>query len=426
MARDVETCILTSFLGATWTKPEEQATAVLGSALATSRAFRASLLDRLGITASGQVKVNTEVQTGRARDRIDLQLEVANQRGGLTARAWIEVKVTAALMAAVKYGDDVREPQLKRYRAALDERDQARPDLEGSALALLVPNVEPEDRRQSEETKATILLWQEVGDLAAACARSIGGEQWRAQAREAEATLELANLETLLWFLEAANRPGSDKARRNFVGIDSVPEPVSVDIAAHYGHSHEALMTIGGLLERASEILEAAGWNLHAVGEESDDDVFGSEDDVTSTLSEEEKELFERLMVDWEISSAAEPWWAGSDNSAWFQACPFDDQLRPRSAEPVMQVGVSFGGAGGPFPSPAWLEQLDLSGFQTVEHPATGAIAGIWKTKPLGSFIEGASPAEQAQRVAKWVEEGLAALNAASPQAVARADAGQN
>jgi len=419
MTREIDTCVLATFLDATWTKPEEQATAVLGCALRTSRRLQQGLLRLLETETNGEVDVKTEVQTGRGRDRIDLQLEAFNVRGGPEVRVWIEVKVTALLMAGEAgegEEENSREPQLKRYRLALDERDAVRPHLKRSMLVLLVPTPDDEDRRQAAETASKILLWQEVGDLAAECARLEGGPDWRTAARQATATLELANLETLVWFLEEATRPSARKRREEFVGIRSASEPLTPDVADHFGHTHRSLMTVYGLIMRASEMLDDEGWKLPSDEEDGDEEVAESEDDSTSTLSDDEKDVFEDLTVPQDLAlPSGDEWWKAPGNSAWFQAAPFDDTLRPRSTQAVMQVGVSFGGAGGTYATPAWLEQLDKLEFRTVEHPGTEALAGIWRTKPLDWFIEPASAPEQARRVAQWVEESLTVLAGLPP-----------
>jgi hypothetical protein len=79
-----------------------------------------TIIDLTG--ADGDVDVKTEVQTGRGRDRVDLQLEAFNGRGGPEARVWIEAKVTAELMAAVEAEDGDGEqatlqPRIDRPRA---------------------------------------------------------------------------------------------------------------------------------------------------------------------------------------------------------------------------------------------------------------------------------------------------------------------
>jgi hypothetical protein len=142
MARPLDTCVLSTFLAATWTKPEEQATAVLGSALQTSAAFQRAFLERIGIQHDGAIEMSTEEPTGLGRRRIDLQFRMLNARGGLARRAWIEVKVAAELSAAVEHDEDADEyrGQLVEYRAALDARDRARPELPSSLLALVVPS----------------------------------------------------------------------------------------------------------------------------------------------------------------------------------------------------------------------------------------------------------------------------------------------
>lgn len=177
MGRLADTCTLAGFLGASWTKPEEQATAVLASALATSDRFAHTLLEKVGGEADGTAWISTEESTGAGRDRIDLQVEWVAGDGSTTQRLWIEVKVTAELAANVDGSVDTRQPQLVRYRAALDARDSVARAGGPSTLALLVPYPpSDEDRRQAAATRSPIIVWDDVAAIAARRARELAVE----------------------------------------------------------------------------------------------------------------------------------------------------------------------------------------------------------------------------------------------------------
>lgn len=135
-----------------------------------------------------------------------------------------------------------RDPQRARYRNALDERDGKRPGPAPSVLALVVPDIDDTDRAQAAQADSRILRWREIADLAGDCAR------------DPQATLEVADLETFIWFVGAAEMTG-----REFVGIDHVSEPPTRELAEYYAASRKALAAVGGLIDR-----DARSWKTKA------------------------------------------------------------------------------------------------------------------------------------------------------------------
>ena len=148
----------------------------------SSPAFAARLLSRLGVVEKGDVVAELEVPTGDARNRIDLELRIVDGVGRLLRRAWIEVKVGSMLAGEhpASATTPARRGQLVRYRSALDIRDAVRHWLRPSPLAVLLPRVDEEhERHQIQETGATVLTWQAVGELAAHRAHEMAGADWR-------------------------------------------------------------------------------------------------------------------------------------------------------------------------------------------------------------------------------------------------------
>src|SRR5437764_810696 len=100
MPRSSTTSILRAFLGANPAKPEEQAVAVLASALRTNP----SLVESLVLLAGGEpieedatTAVGTEEPTFVGRDHIDLEIIISRPGLRNVQRIWIEAKLDAPL-----------------------------------------------------------------------------------------------------------------------------------------------------------------------------------------------------------------------------------------------------------------------------------------------------------------------------------------
>jgi hypothetical protein len=275
-------------------------------------------------------------------------------------------------------------------------------------LSVLTPSETPEDRKQAAQTGSDVILWQEVGDLAGRCAHTMAGDAWRVHAREPDAPLELANLETLVWFLESGDRL-SGHERREFVGIDPVTEPVTAQHFDSLAQSYRAVLALAGLVERSVAILEGQGW------EEVDEDEAPETDaQAPSNLEEEELDALDLLTVSTSITRD-NTWW-DQIGCAWFQFRPFDETVQARVDGPVIQVGITFRDADGPPPDPTWFEQLEQIEFRAVEHADASAVAELFRTGSVNLVSQAATPAEQARHLAEWVQASLEALAERSPR----------
>jgi hypothetical protein len=76
-------------------------------------------------------------------------------------------------------------------------------------------------------------------------------------ARRPEATLELANLDTLLWFLEEATHQGRDGQREDIVRVHAL-SPVTDQQFTDYAAAYPAVVAITMLAERTAIELEDA------------------------------------------------------------------------------------------------------------------------------------------------------------------------
>jgi hypothetical protein len=330
---------------------------VFAAALRSSPRFQVALLAELGLGVDSFValQIRQEARTGADLDRIDLELRAMSPTGGLRRRVWIEAKVNARLAAAV-HGDDgevTREVQLVRYRHALDARDQERPDLPPSLLVLLIPGrPRPEEQRQAAAATAAILRWERIATLAAQTAIAIAGSDWRLLGREPQATVELANLELMLWFLTEATRSTPSNRKEPFVGLDPIEPPFTPDLLSAWRLTIPAIRAAEGLSAAAGDLLVERGWRSEELDPPEGDDVDGGD--------KEEHDAAD--LEDFQVKSLLTPpddaWWtAVGEGCLWLR--PYEVGLISPSDEPVIQVGIEFQGEDGPVPSPEWLDQLE-------------------------------------------------------------------
>ncbi|OAI39312.1 hypothetical protein AYO39_00510 [Actinobacteria bacterium SCGC AG-212-D09] len=390
--------MLREFMTANAAKPEEQATAVLAASLRTSECFRQALLGPLQLEEQGSVVIDTEVGTGAGQEAVDIELRITGDDGHLRRRVWIEVKVNSRL-AGARGGKD---PQLKRYRKALDVLDQKRSDLQPSVLAVLLLRAdEKQERPQIDATHATVLHWQDVADIAEACGRARSGvpntTEWRQFAQRPEATLELANLDTLLWFVDAGKRKNREGELEDIVGIRA-SSPVTDRHAADYGSAYEAVMAIALLAERAATELDDRGSVTEWVETESGVDDEG---------------IFDALMVVYKAEPRGiEGWWHADDGSMEFWLMPFDPEAAAESV-PQLWTGITFHQ---PVPIAAgWRGELEKAGF-LLDEDDDGLLESVGVQEALISVIGPAdSLREQAKRAATWIDKRLTELRDVSP-----------
>jgi hypothetical protein len=189
---------------------------------------------------------------------------------------------------------------------------------------------EEHERPQIDATGATVLHWQDVADIAEACGRARAGvpdtTEWRELARRPEATLELANLDTLLWFVETCKRKTRDGQLEDIVGIRA-SSPVTDRHAADYGSAYEAVMAVAVLAERVTTELDDRGRVTKWVEGES-----GVEDEG----------IFDALMVVYEAEPrGSEGWWQAYDGSMKFWFMPFDPATAADGV-PHLWTGITF------------------------------------------------------------------------------------
>jgi hypothetical protein len=392
------TCLLREFMTANAAKPEEQATAVLAASLRTSESFRQALLGPLQLEERGPVVVDTEVGTGAGQEAVDIELRITGDDGALRRRVWIEVKVNSRLAGA--RGE--KDPQLKRYRKALDVLDGKRSDLQPSVLAVLLRRAdERHERPQIDATGATVLHWHDVADIAEACGRALSGVddtiEWRESARRPEGTLELANVDTLLWFVEAAKRRNREGELEDIVGIRG-SSPVTDRHAADYGSAYEAVMAIALLAERVATELDDGGRVTKWIESESGVDDEG---------------IFDALMVVYEVEPRGiEGWWRADDRSMEFWLMPFDPEAASEGV-PQLWTGITFEQ---PFTiAAAWRGELEKAEFR-LDEDDDGLLESVGVQEALIPIIGPAdSLSEQAKRAASWIDKRLTELQDISP-----------
>jgi hypothetical protein len=336
----------------------------------------------LGVAEDGRVEIDSEVATGEGRDHIDLELRVSgdDDRLQLRRRGWIEVKINAEFAPEVADEGDQpgKDGQLIRYRRALTVRDALHGSLPPSPLAVLIPAIRDEDREQIDTSEAVVLYWQRVGDLAAERARELAGEDWRLEARKPSASLELANLETLVRFLESATaRPGTWTAtedRRQFVGIQ-VTDPLTSTLIDSYAASYRGLKAIAALLERIVLAFEDDHWSTQLIEDT------GTEDDEYETLAMAVK-----------IAPPQDTgWWRTLDGGAHFQVAPIDDREPREITGPVVWAGVSFDDPDvAPKISAVWSERAKANGFVIFEDQDTATVEYVGQVQALSQLVANA------------------------------------
>lgn len=229
-------------------KPEEQAVAVLASALRANAGFTESVVvkaDGVRFNDGSTFTVGTEESTFVGRDHIDLEVVVAEPAQRHVQRVWIEAKLDARLALGERH-------QLVRYSDALRPIDhrQRHPPLR--RLAVLVrrrQDLRDVDLAAIQETGATLLLWQDIADTAWDVGADLAGTpEWRLKARDGDSPLALANLDTLLWYLE-------DKDFRV-----NAHQPLFPDSIRHYEHAVQVGEAVGGVARLVAARLSEAGW----------------------------------------------------------------------------------------------------------------------------------------------------------------------
>ena len=390
-ARAGSTCELREYMLATATKPEEQATAVLATALRTSGRLRHALLERLELLQDAcEVEIDTEVQIGHDRDAVDIEFRAYRPDRRLAGRAWLEVKVNSGLAGATP----TKPAQLVRYPEALDDLDRQRPDLGRSRLVVLLRRAdEKNDRPQITATGTPVMRWQEVADAVDEAGRQVWGGcealGWREAARRPEASLELANLDTLAWFLEEARRRTTDGVREAIVGV-SPSTPITADEVHGYAEAYRAITAMEVFDERLAEHLADAGRITRAL------DVLDQGDGVFDSL------IF-RQQAEPHQSLA---WWPALKGQMEYWLMPFDYEDEGRG-DPLVWAGVGFDD---PIRISAdWLGRLDAETDLKIDEDEDGAAMSIGASRSLGSFVEPSDTlTQQASRAAAWIDSTLA------------------
>ncbi len=397
LGRQGTTCLLRAHQGANRAKPEEQVTAVLAGALQTCLALRKELLRELKVPETGWVEVDTEFGTGDGGDRIDLQMRILDpKRGRLRRRVWIEVKVNSQL----DRGGPWRQPQLVRYQEALNEHDRERRDLRKSRLAVLVRRADELEWSQINRTGAGVVYWQALADIADKCGRELAGagvgEEWHEIARRPDAPLELANLDTLVWFLENAEAKTKDNERVPIVGI-SAASPWTAKHAREYTAAYQALNALCSLGKRMGMELEKKNRLTEALETDS-----GLDDEAFDFLTYRSRADLVRKRG----------WWLGKGHME-FWLMPVDHELDEIIPGPHIWAGVTFDE---PLRTrQEWRAHAEREGFGLDENE-DGRLwslgVRILLKEALGTSKR---PGEQAQDLAEWVDDKLSKLEALRP-----------
>jgi hypothetical protein len=397
MSRKVSSCTLSTWLDANPRGSESRVTSILAAALVASPPLACRLLSRLGVDHEGEVLIDLEVPTGANRNRIDLELRAVDKSQRLVGRAWIEVK-TGTWLAAEQAGSSTtaaRQSQLVRYRTALDARDSIR-HVARSPLAVLLPRVgEKHERAQIRETGAVVLLWRTMAEMAAARAHEIGGQAWRVAARKPEASLELANIETLIWLLERGTNEKGDR----YMGLN-VNDPLDDELLSVYSNAGRAVAAVEAFLEGLSMTLEERAWT---VTEDDDEDEDEDEDDR------------DVARIDgFVVEPPGDSWWSGTSGGLTVTVCPVDIREDPPPRIPVLRFALDFESDDVPQLSPEWLERLQSAGFVAYEDPDSGQVASVEAVVALREVLSGGQIAtDQGSAAADWIEIRLASLRSA-------------
>ena len=335
-----------------------------------------------------------------------MELSVVDSGQRLLRRAWIEVKIGSRL-ASERAGSSTtaeRRSQLARYRSALDARDAVRGPSFRSPLAVLLPWVdEKHERQQIEETGTTVVLWQTVAELAAFRAHQIAGDHWRRLARQPTASLELANLETLVWLLEK----GTTEKGTHIMGL-GVNDPLDEDLLAAYASAGRALAAVNHFLERLGDALEQRKWEVAELYEEDDGDENEDEEDLI-------EELTDGLLA---VPPHGDYWWEQSDASIAILVLPADVREEPPAPTPTLVFRLDYEGVdGSPALEPEWLERLQACRLDPGEDPDTGRVSGIDSIVPLRDLLPpGNIATDHAAAAADWIEAQLRSLRDTPPR----------
>ncbi|MGI8571660.1 MAG: hypothetical protein ACR2L9_03390 [Solirubrobacteraceae bacterium] len=372
-------------------KPEEQATALLAATLETSPRFREALLRPLELGTADNIRVDTEVGTGTG-DVVDIELQVLRD-GCLDRRAWIEVKLSSLLAGAQGSGRRSSRATARRStRLTGSDRDRRPPASPCFSLALM--NASGSSSTGFERVSCTgrrADIAYECGQ--AACAEAHGTEHWLEVARRPSAPLELANLETLLWFLAEARRKTTGE---RIVGITRTGQ-LTAKQTAGYAAAYRALLSVFSLGDRIGQELERTGWTVEA----QDADTGGGV-------------AFDALCY----HSTAEPrrgrrWWEARGGTLEYWLTPVELNSDNLDEGRFIWAGASF--EHGVSVSAQWRGMAEQAGFRLLDND-DGKLVEVGTRALLTDALEGATRAgEQAEKGAAWVAAQLAALADLSP-----------
>lgn len=366
---------------------------MLAAALRANRELACRIVELAGanpVATQEELEIWTEVLTSASGlDRVDLEVRVLDD-GAVQQRVWIEAKLSSPF--GYLYG----KHQLVRYCDALQVLNGRRRPRGVSKLAVLVPSLA--DLREADwsaikATRSKILLWQEVADEASDIGAAVGGGlQWRTRARGSDASLALANLETLIWFL----------ACQTF-GV-SVRTPLSRDSVATYEQAKEVRDAVESLTRHVIDVLVAQGWTT-AIDRIGHADLVFSSKPIT----------LPRPMRWWERSGRRHA-------VLTFQISPTDE----RTGEPVATVWVGLTFEFHYRPPDGWLEQVGALGLVAEQdEEETGGTAWLGAFAPLASLIgDDVKAGAQAIRIAQWIRGRVDDLAAVAPKPATNPTAG--
>ena len=366
------TCSLRAFLGTNLKKPEEGAVAVLAAAMRTSREFSqevVALADGKDVGGDATLTVGTEQATFVGLQHVDLEVVVSEPRRRHVQRIWIEAKLTSPLARG-------EEHQLVRYHRALgavDHRQRHQPMRRLGVLVRRRQDLRPADWTAIRTTGASVIVWQQIADAAwRTGAASADHLSWRARAREPDAPLSVANLDTLLWYLQSKD-----------LRVHTDP-PLLSESVQHYENAVQVGKAVAGLARLIAERLGDHGWPTTL-------DRPGSEEPLTFAS----KPI--RL-------PSPVPWWqrkGARQADLWFQISPYD----PRDQTARASVWVGLGFAAPMRPTEEWIAELRAVGFEPEEEDTgSGLLDWVGAFEPLDTFVGPDKTAgSQAADIAQWI-----------------------
>jgi hypothetical protein len=382
--RTQTTCVLQAYLDTNQAKPEEGAVAVLAAVMRANREFAMRMIRLAGGVEVGEAEqliVGTEEPTFVGLQHVDLEIRAFHAERRHVQRIWIEAKLTAPLARGEQH-------QLVRYHTALADVDHRQKHQLVRKVAVLLrrrSDLRRADLDAVAATEATVMLWQQVADVALI----LGAEQsadtaWRSTARDPDAPLSLANLDSLLWYLE----------RKDF-RVHTDP-PLATDSVHHYEHAVEVGRAVAGLARLAAEDLADSGWQTTL-------DRPASGEPLTFASKP--------IMV-----SSPVPWWqrrGAAHADLWFQITPYDP--RDQRAQACVWAGLGF-----TKPLAAdegWIANVRAAGFEPEEEDTgSGLIEWLGSFERLDAFVEGNLTAGlQASALTDWIRDRVGELRAFGP-----------